>query len=204
MKALSPIMSFILVSAGVHAALVITSNSSTNIVLPSSMGSAMNVKIQEKHKPLEQNFVEKSISRNNDKKTTPQEAPAQITKEPLILAKDKPISAADKITFTAENNQQAKSKARVISIIYQELNQHFRYPKLAQKRNWQGKVLLSLRVSPNGKINNVKIYKSSGYSILDQAAISSLAKLEYLPQISSWLPYDINLKIPVIYLLTEG
>lgn len=197
-------MSFILISAGVHAALVITSNSSTNIALPGSMESAMNIKIQENHKPSVQNIIEKSISKNNIKKPTTKETPVQIVKKLISPENVKHKSTVNKITIAAEDNQQAKSKARVISIIYQELNQHFIYPKLAQKRNWQGKVLLSLSVSPNGKINNVKVYKSSGYSILDQAAISSLTKVEYLPQISSWLPYDIDVKLPVIYQLIKG
>lgn len=197
-------MSFILLSAGVHAALVITSNSPTNIALPGSMESAMNIKIQENHKPSEQNIIEKSISKKNIIKPTAKETPVQIVKKLISPENVKLKPTANKIAIAAVDNQQTKSKARVISIIYQQLNQHFIYPKLAQKRNWQGKVLLSLSVSPNGKINNVKIYKSSGYSILDQAAISSLTKVEYLPQISSWLPYDIDVKLPVIYQLIKG
>lgn len=207
MKILSPMMSFMLVSASVHAVLVITSNSSTNITLPSSTGSALNVKIQENHKPLAQKIITTSAPKNITKKTIQQETPQKITKKSSSLKKLVKIAqkkTIDKITITAEDHQHSESKARVISIIYKELNQYFTYPKLAQKRNWQGKVLLSLRVNSNGKINNVKIHSSSGYKVLDQAAIESLLKVEYLPKISSWLPYDINLKLPVVYQLTEG
>ena len=200
-------MVFILVSASVHAALVITSSRSTNITLPSSTGSAMSVKMQEKHKPLTQTVMSKPISKKIINDTIRKEISQLKTNNKPVS--EKPVEEAqkqtnDKITIAAEKIQPAESKARVISIIYKELNQHFIYPKLAQKHNWQGKVLLSLRVSSNGKINNVEIYKSSGYSILDQAAINSLMKVEYLPRISSWLPHDLNLKLPVIYKLTKG
>ena len=200
-------MVFILVSASVHAALVITSSRSTNITLPSSTGSAMSVKMQEKHKPLTQTVMSKPISKKIINDTIRKEISQLKTNNKPVS--EKPVEEAqkqknNKIKIAAEKIQPAESKARVVSIIYKELNQHFIYPKLAQKHNWQGKVLLSLRVSSNGKINNVEIYKSSGYSILDQAAINSLMKVEYLPRISSWLPHDLNLKLPVIYELTKG
>ena len=198
-------MPFVLVSAGVHAALVITSNSSTNITLPSSMGSVMNVKIQEKHKPLAQEVITKSVSNNTITEKLQQKIQPEITKKPS--SSEKPIKVSgkqttDKITVSVKKKQQAK--ARVISIIYKELNQYFVYPKLAQKHNWQGKVLLSLRVRSNGEINNIHVFTSSGYSVLDQAAINALMKVKYLPKISSWLRGDINIKLPVIYKLTEG
>lgn len=195
MKLITPITVFILASASVHAVLVISSNSTTAITLPGTTGSMMNVKIQEESKT--------SPKKVNDN-ATPPEIQTQLTKTNPATKKPAQKEIKSKISLSPIKNQQAESKARVISVIYQELNQHFTYPKLAQKRNWQGKVLLSLQVSTNGKINNVQIHKSSGYSVLDQAAIDSLIKVGYLPQISSWLPYDINLKLPVIYQLTEG
>lgn len=203
MKILSPMMAFLLVSASIHAVLVITSNSSTNITLPSSKGSAMNVKIQEKHKTVTQQATTKPVS----KKTIQQETLQRFTKKtPASKTQVKVANkqTIDKTSISSEVPKQAESKARIISIIHKKLNQHFTYPKLAQKRNWQGKVLLSLRVNSNGIINNVKVYSSSGYPILDQAAIDSLMKVQHLPKISSWLSYDINLKLPVIYQLTEG
>jgi TonB family protein len=203
MKFSSPIMVFIIASASVHAAIVMTSNNSTTITLPGSTGSVMVVKIKEQQTNLSKKTLTKTISRN----TSQQQNFAQTNKNHPSVEKPEKSSQQehiDKITVPATDNQQTKSKARIISIIYEELSQHFNYPKLAQKRNWQGKVMLSLRVTANGEINNVRIKNSSGYSILDQAAINSLIKIGYLPQVSSWLPYDIDLKLPVLYQLTEG
>ena len=197
MKLSSPILTFMLASIGVHAGLVMTSNNLSSIALPGSTGSVMAVKINKPEQVLKNNIEKTSQSKPIAKinKTVPvlKEAGKKIVKKP-----------SSQLPHTTQTSQQAESKARVISIIYKELNQHFIYPKMAQKRNWQGKVLLSLRVSSSGKINNVQVNRSSGYSVLDQAAINSLMKVGNLPQISSWLPYDIDLNIPVIYQLTEG
>lgn len=186
-----------LASAGVHAGLVMTSYNSTDITLPGSTGSVIAVKI---------NKVE-PVSKKSSKKVTQSKTSQKNKKIAPNLKKNKKHPQDDPAShhsLAKNEHQQAESKARVISIIYNKLSQHFIYPKLAQKRNWQGKVLLSLRVSSNGKINNVKINRSSGYSVLDQAAVNSLMKIGNLPQLSSWLPYEIDLNLPVVYQLTEG
>lgn len=208
MKFTSPIIIFILASAGIHAGLVITSNT-TNIALPGSTGSVMAVKLKE---------INQITVRPDIKKRRPQKEQSKKTKNTKdnpekLLAKLSQRKTYQEKTITEKYVQliesssiynQAESKARVISIIYKELSQHFKYPKLAQKRNWQGKVLLSLRVTASGMINNIQLNSSSGYSVLDKAAINSLIKVGHIPQISSWLPYDINLNLPVVYQLTEG
>jgi len=189
-------------SASIHAGLMMTSNNSSVITLPGSTGSVMEVKIKERQDTLTKNAIVKPVSNNPSKKTAAHEVISRINK--TVASSENTEKQKSKAIISAANKQHAKSKARVISILYKELNKYFIYPGLAQKRNWQGKVLLSLRVTSNGKINNVQLNSSSGYNILDQAAINSLIKVGYLPKISSWLHYDIDLKLPVVYQLTES
>ena len=180
----------------VHAGVVMMSNNLTTITLPSLTGSVMSVKIKEQQTTEIKNDTDKKITTvKNNKPTT--EVKKSVASKTISTAKSS--TQEQQILIT-----QDESRARVISIIYKELNQYFTYPALAQKRNWQGKVELSLRVTSAGNIEDVQLNNSSGYSILDQAAITSLIKVGNLPQISSWLPYDINLKLPIIYRLTEG
>lgn len=195
MKLSSPILIFLFASAGVHGGLVMTANNSSTITPPASEGSVFSVKIDQ----------QKLVSKNKPNKT--QSSNTASNKTAYSLSKKTEFSSnqpSSELTQATYASQQAESKARVISIVYKKLSQHFVYPKLAQRRNWQGKVLLSLRVTSNGEIDSIHVSQSSGYAILDQAALNSLSKVGYLPQISSWLPYDINLKLPVIYQLTEG
>ena len=193
MKLSSPILLFTLASTGLHAGFVVYTKSNT-ITLPNSTGSVMVVKLENEN--LQQNIVEKKPLES--KKQPPDNKPALLNN--ISVKNNHSIQR-----FKTENNTTPeKSKARVTSIIHKELNQHFTYPKLAVRSNWQGKVVLSLQVSSKGKITNIKLNNSSGYDILDRAAINSLSKVEKLPEISSWLPFDIDLEFPIIYKLIEG
>jgi len=49
-----------------------------------------------------------------------------------------------------------------------------KYPRIARIRGYQGNVLLDVLVNQDGKVDDLKIYKSSGYPILDRAAVSSV------------------------------
>jgi len=221
MKLSSPISVFIIASAGVHAGLVINSYS-TNITLPGSTGSVMAVKLQTVKKTVKQSSINnkakikqvKKIVQTTDKTKKPVITKELVQKNKTLtktrtlsnLTPDTPLTSSNTKESTQPINKEkeAKSKAHVIAIIYKALNQHFTYPRIAQRRNWQGKVLLSIHITAAGEIKNIKLSQSSGYSILDQAAISSLTKVRELPQLTSWLPYDIDLTLPVIYQLTEG
>ena len=189
-------MSFMIASTGIHLALVATSDL-TNITLPGSTESVMAVKLEE----------EKHQHAEPTKKHIQQEI---ITKKSILKKK---ITTAEASNTTPETKTPVQSKttlqanetrAHVASIIYKELKPFFKYPRLAVKRNWQGKVLLSLRVSSSGKIENIQVKQSSGYNILDQAAINSLRKMGKLPRVSSLLIQDIELKFPITYKLIEG
>lgn len=153
----------------------------------------MSVKIKENPPvPAKQKQVQTGITSVKKARRPAPVKQNQLTKE----------TAADK--DLPQQKTTALSNAQVVSRIHTALQQYFVYPKLAQKRNWQGKVLLSLRLSANGNIHNIELKQSSGYSVLDQAAIDALLKVKSIPPVSSWLPGDIQLQLPVIYRLTEG
>lgn len=54
------------------------------------------------------------------------------------------------------------------------------YPRRAKRRHWEGVVVLSFNISPNGKINNLRVTESSGRHILDKAALEIIqVKMNY-------------------------
>jgi len=53
-------------------------------------------------------------------------------------------------------------------------NQPPTYPSLAIERGWIGTVVLQLSVDRTGKVTRVKVYRSSGYRLLDAAAVSAI------------------------------
>lgn len=55
------------------------------------------------------------------------------------------------------------------------------YPLEAVRRRLEGVVLLQLRISEMGKVENVELIKSSGHQILDDAAINAVATWQGQP-----------------------
>ena len=82
---------------------------------------------------------------------------------------------------------------------------HFHYPYLAQRRNWQGEVRLGLRIEASGHLSHIHIVKSSGYALLDQAAVDSLKKVAALPEADHWLRGNsFDTVLPVKYRLIDS
>ncbi len=57
-----------------------------------------------------------------------------------------------------------------------EIEKHKKYPRKARKLGYEGKVTLEMNISPDGSIYNINIGKSSGYEMLDNAAIEATKK----------------------------
>ena len=205
MKLTPLFLSCLIASVGFHAALMVSPYSS-DITLFGATESVMSVKLETKAEdiatPEKNDISEKKVAIKPKvepkQKSTTQNKLAKATEN---IIQKKPVE--DKSAYLQEK-QQAESRARVISIIYKELQPYFSYPKQAVRRNWQGKVLLSLQVTSSGQIKRIQITKSSGYNLLDQAAIKALRRIENLPYASNWLATDIELNLPIIYKLTKG
>lgn len=85
------------------------------------------------------------------------------------------------------------------------VERNFRYPRFAVKRGWEGTVELGLRVEANGRLSNVRIVKTSGYSILDEAALTTLTETDYINGLEAWLAGNyFDTTLPVKYQLVGG
>lgn len=85
------------------------------------------------------------------------------------------------------------------------LSWHLTYPPLARSRGWEGTVLLSLRVESDGALDKIRLERSSGYAVLDNAALNSLKRLDHLVEARGGRrSRHIDMQLPVIYQLTEN
>ena len=71
------------------------------------------------------------------------------------------------------------------------------YPNLAADRGWTGKVLLQVHVLADGTAGAVKIKKSSGYKILDDAAATAVNKWKFTPAKRGDTPIDFWYDVPI-------
>ena len=61
------------------------------------------------------------------------------------------------------------------------LERYKEYPRIAELRGWEGSVTMRLRVAPSGRLIEARVYKSSGFAVLDEQAIAMVSKAGALP-----------------------
>jgi len=75
------------------------------------------------------------------------------------------------------------------------------YPSLARRRGYEGTVLLMVEVLPEGSADRIRIRKSSGFPILDQAAIDAVGEWQFEPARENGTPRTSWVEIPVRFMI---
>lgn len=78
-----------------------------------------------------------------------------------------------------------------------------KYPRIARIRGFQGNVLLDVLVNANGTVDDVKIFKSSGYPVLDRSAKSTVKKWLFEPGRIGKRNIDMWVRVPIRFKLTD-
>lgn len=113
----------------------------------------------------------------------------------------KPASTAATLSTT----EYARLSNDMRDYLSSEFQLRFKYPLLARKRGWQGRVVVGMNISQQGQITYVAVKHSSGYGILDRNAVDTFRAIGRLtPELRTHLYRDHQLFIPVIYTLTGG
>lgn len=75
------------------------------------------------------------------------------------------------------------------------------YPALAQRRNWEGTVLLRVHVLPSGSPAEIQVQQSAGRQQLDDAAVAAVKRWSFVPAkqggqpVEGWVTVPIDFKI---------
>jgi protein TonB len=84
------------------------------------------------------------------------------------------------------------------------VSSRFNYPLLARRKGWQGVVKLQVHIESDGRISRLQVEQTSGYPVLDRAALQSL-QLASVPDAEQWMQGQaIDIIIPVEYRLVGG
>ena len=85
------------------------------------------------------------------------------------------------------------------------LNRYKDYPPEVKKRKQQGTVVLAFSINRAGEVLASRIRTSSGYPLLDRAALDMLARAAPLPPMPDSMPRErLHLAVPIEYsLITE-
>ena len=149
------------------------------------------------NRKLDTNNAIKQKETNNfvDKKNIQQNA-SELTKESINKTSQE---TQNSISSSSSKNQVADSNITTSPVFdAQYLNNPSPiYPSNAKNNNIQGKVFLSVLVGVEGRAIEVKIANSSGYSILDNSALSAVRKWQFVPAKKNGEAVSATVIVPV-------
>lgn len=136
----------------------------------------------------------------------PKLIPAPLTEsEPESGKNDSPILMAPKPAAPTEKTP-ALDTEKFTEANYRAnygFNPKPKYPRIARKRNWQGKVLLRVQVSAEGASENITVHRSSGYETLDAAAVEAVEKWKFIPAKRGDKPVPSSVIVPIQFTLHD-
>ncbi|MCY4237514.1 MAG: TonB family protein [Rhodospirillaceae bacterium] len=78
-----------------------------------------------------------------------------------------------------------------------------RYPYLARRSGQEGRAVLRVTVTPDGAAAAVRLHESSGYRLLDKAAIKAIKAWRFIPAKRGGIPVAGSVDVPISFKLTD-
>jgi protein TonB len=75
------------------------------------------------------------------------------------------------------------------------------YPRIALEARLQGMVILECVISPQGRVENVKVLR--GVPTLDEAAVAAVRQWVYTPTLVDGVPTSVVMTVTVNFLLRD-
>ncbi|MEO8418523.1 MAG: energy transducer TonB [Methylophilaceae bacterium] len=127
-------------------------------------------------------------------------APAKIETPPAFTAPPPPPEPPK----PSAPSQQDMDAARTLygNLLAREIAKHKQYPKVAQMRGWQGRVIVELQIDGSGNVLSSIIHDPSGYEVLDRQALEMVKKASPFPSPPDALRgRTFNILVPVSFRL---
>jgi TonB family protein len=132
----------------------------------------------------------------------------------LLLTEKKITELAEKYEKEAPKGEQGKTlQLNTTELRYQKylidmkhrIQFYWEYPVLAIRNGWQGKLLLDFTIKNDGTIEEIRLVKSSGYPVLDDAARTALKLAAQFPPFPEHFGIEqINIKGQFEYNLIDA
>ena len=179
----------------------------------------MNVQISKKpiDIPLEIDIVlEKIIQPSPPVEKLPEILPVEPIKfdpipEPMVqeiediqpdIANTIPIQNS---TVVPEKSIDVRAQQKVIESYGALLTRHIsafkKYPRIAQRRIWEGDILLEITLNKNSKILNIKVINESKHEVLNKEAVAMIERAQPLPKANNIKSETFKVFVPVVFKL---
>ena len=208
------LISFVALSLLVHGLLFLLQTSPQSRLVKSSIGTQkLSISLISSDADAHTRANTKTSINSTIKTQTPGHTPVKIATEKKPI---QTIAATHKLVPATANQVKQQPTPKItqrnflLGKIKHHLSRYLSYPVRAQRRGWQGEVMVGFHVDKQGFLHNVHLAQTSGYSLLDNAALSAIGKIKNIP-LSSWLEnnhdnefHPTALQLPVSYRLTNS
>ena len=142
----------------------------------------------------------KSIASTTEKqeKTVTLPQPDVDAVKPITSATEKQQETVKAMPRPSQGTIRTKSKPGYFQ------NQPPKYPQLAKQMHQEGLVTLMVEVDKKGMPVKVEVKQSSGYQLLDQAALAAVRHWRFQPERIGNLPIESKVTIPIRFRLEES
>lgn len=126
--------------------------------------------------------------------------------EEMLPAPSKAESAPTSVTPSAAENVVNKATAAFTEANFNAnygSNPKPKYPGIAVSRGWEGTVRLLVKVSAEGDSEEVTVQHSSGYEVLDEAAIEAVERWKFIPAKRGDTAVSSSVVVPINFVLSN-
>ena len=73
------------------------------------------------------------------------------------------------------------------------------YPRWAVRQGWEGRFDIAMEILKDGSVGRTKVMRSTGYNLLDQAAVKSVKLWKFHPAMENGQPAVTCIQMPVLF-----
>ncbi len=114
--------------------------------------------------------------------------------EAASLSRPLPITASSPVRLLRDTTAEAgsiQSKARSGN------NPRPEYPRPAREAGWEGTTVLLVVIMPDGTVGSITLHKTSGYAVLDEAALTAVKTWRFIPAMDGSFPLKSVVRLPI-------
>ena len=92
-----------------------------------------------------------------------------------------------------------------LGLVFQKLESHKRYPKIAERRGLDGRVVLRFTVRWDGEVLHPEVVEVAGHESFRKAALQALSRVGLLPNFPDEIRRrELLVEIPITYRLDDN
>ena len=132
-----------------------------------------------------------------------EKSPGNSSSENLAAGNGSGISGPGDDSESSGSSGKASEGVRKASPVYSR-NPPPVYPRSARARRLEGTVELNVLVDTEGRVRDLNLRKTSGYTVLDRAAMDSVKQWIFEPGKTGCCPMEMWVVVPMVFKLTEA